>query len=82
MIIHKTTLPEESLCAYSACVHFSALDHDCRFPMVYRYDIIIHPEIYLGTSLLYFDFYLLYYAAVLLKFTYYAQYYAQEQESW
>ena len=75
-------MPEESLCAYSACVHFSALDHGYRFPMVYRNDIIIHPEICLGTSLLYFDFYLLYYAAVLLKFTYYAQYYAQEQELW
>ena len=34
----------------------------------------------IGTSLLYFYFYLLCYAAVLLKFTYYAQYYAQEQK--
>ena len=34
----------------------------------------------LGTSLLWFWFYSLCYAAVLLEFTYYAQYYAQEQK--
>ena len=34
----------------------------------------------LGSSLSCFNFYLLYYAAVLIKFTLYAHYYAQEQE--